>query len=468
MSNRFSIKSLLQEDWKRLLLILVVITLFQPYYYFLVVLARSSVMVKQGIVNDAALAELQWFYYWSTPLYVILIPPAYIFRRRKAAVEAITVILMVLFFSLTVWSIHYIGLNSTSLTVILSAALVATPVLIPGWKSIVALTTTLFVYVAVTTAEYKGIIPMAPVLGGYVPPSFKNPVALFIYSGIVLALTTTAFSLSYWMVSLARRRQEERDRAYRALKIEKDRVDHELQEARRIQAYLLPKTAPDVKGIELSGTCVISLEVGGDYYDYFSPNSTKLALLVADVTGKGVPAAMVMSMVKIAIHSQPALHVNPARILTQINRLLCTTGQKVPVTLFYGVLDLLNGSFCYSNAGQPFPYILPHEGYGSCLPLQLGAFPLGIDIDTEYMEQQTSIKQRDALVMYSDGIVEAKDNMGKLYGFERLEEILSSNRNLPPDALNMAVLDSVKSFSSIWPPHDDATILAVRFTGEAG
>jgi hypothetical protein len=199
------------------------------------VAAINDILYVQTKANqfDAALAELQWFYYWSTPLYVILIPPVYIFRRRKAAVEALTAILMVLFFSLTVWSIHYIGLNSTSLTVILSAALVATPVLIPGWKSLVALVTTLMVYVGVTIAEYKGIVPMAPVLGGYVPPSFRNPVALFIYSGIVLALTTTAFSLSYWMVSLARRRQEERDRAYTALKIEKDRVDRELLRTRR-------------------------------------------------------------------------------------------------------------------------------------------------------------------------------------------------------------------------------------------
>ena len=226
-----------------------------------------------------------------------------------------------------------------------------------------------------------------------------------------------------------------------------------------IQRGLLPREIPQVPGFTIAGTWQPARTVGGDYYDVFKLSETEMALIVADVSGKGMPAALLMSNLQATAKAYAASESSPKELCGKVNRAVCnsiTTGKFI--TFFYAVLDSAARRLTYCNAGHNPPMIVRHDG--SCLKLDTGGTVLGVFADWIYEEAGIDLLHGDRLVMFTDGITEAADSNGEEFGDERLLAILRKNPSLLATELRDAIMQSVTQFC-----HedfaDDATLLSV-------
>lgn len=238
------------------------------------------------------------------------------------------------------------------------------------------------------------------------------------------------------------------------------RMQHEMQVALDIQTNLLPAAAPDVPGYDIAGLTIAAQVVGGDHFDYIAMDDGRWALCVGDVVGKGLPAALVMANLQATLRAQALMTPSVKACLEGANRLMYhSTNRRTFVTLIYGVLDPVAHRFTYGNAGHNPPYRCTADGVAM---LSRGDFALAGMRATTYAETILSLAPGDRLVLYSDGVVEARNTAGDLYGEERLERILRDHRNASSQALIDAVLADVRVFTGTAPQADDITLLAVR------
>ena len=245
--------------------------------------------------------------------------------------------------------------------------------------------------------------------------------------------------------------------------MEKARIGSELRIARQIQEEMLPKSVPVPEGLDVQGFLTPAKEVGGDLYDY-SVRDGKLYFSIGDVSGKGIPAAMVMSVVLNLLRNVSAREEDPARMMGELNRTACRNNESgMFVTLFLGVLDLSTGILRYCNAGHDHPVLVRDSAEE--LPA-LANVPVGVFDDVEYRAQETVLAPGTTLFLYTDGVTEAKDVSRQQYGRNRLFATLSACSR-KPDALVRAVEDSVRSFAGKAEQSDDITMLAVRYDGPA-
>jgi sigma-B regulation protein RsbU (phosphoserine phosphatase) len=227
--------------------------------------------------------------------------------------------------------------------------------------------------------------------------------------------------------------------------IAKERLENEVMLARDIQLSLLPPSPPDHPDIAIFGKMVSSFEVGGDYFDYFFIGDDRIALAIGDVSGKGIPAAMLMSSLQ-AVFKNLAIKdgLAPAELNNELNAYLINHANTEQfATFFYGVLDLRNSRFAFSNAGH-CPALLIKEGYAD--RLGQGGMLLGVGESPQYREGSVLIEPGDLLLLYTDGITEQKDADGREYGEERLIQFLLANKNLPIRELQSALFDDVMAF----------------------
>jgi phosphoserine phosphatase RsbU/P len=244
---------------------------------------------------------------------------------------------------------------------------------------------------------------------------------------------------------------------------ERQRLEQEIGIARDIQQALLPKNFRDYPHLAVSGINFPCLAVGGDYFDVFSLGDNRTAFLLADVSGKGLGAALCTNLLQGAL-SGMTLGTDPARVFNHVNRFLCDHAEIGRyATMFFGILDD-QGHLEYINAGHPSPFLI-RNGIAEDVFTE-GSYPVGLVPEAEYTTVCLKLEPGDTLVLFSDGVTEAMDPAEQLFGVPRLKEVLMGAGNQTPlDELQRKVLDAVENFAHGASQADDLTLLLVRYRG---
>jgi serine phosphatase RsbU (regulator of sigma subunit)/predicted ester cyclase len=241
---------------------------------------------------------------------------------------------------------------------------------------------------------------------------------------------------------------------------EREHIEQELQVARSIQQASLPKEVPQLEGWRITPIYQPAREVGGDFYDFHLLSEGRLGVVVGDATGKGVPAALVMSttcgMLRLAAQS----YASPGEMLQRVNEALFPSiPANMFVTCLYGVLDPKSGRFTYANAGHDLPYLW--HGGGDCEELRARGMPLGLMPGMSYEQRETILRTGEAAFFYSDGLVEAHDPEGEMFGFPRLQTLIAEHGE--DKSLEATLLEELYSFvGEGWEQEDDITLLTLR------
>jgi phosphoserine phosphatase RsbU/P len=241
---------------------------------------------------------------------------------------------------------------------------------------------------------------------------------------------------------------------------ERQRLEQEIGIAREIQQALLPKNFRDYPHLAVSGINFPCLAVGGDYFDVFSLGDTRTAFLLADVSGKGLGAALCTNLLQGAL-SGMTLGTDPARVFNHVNRFLCDHSEIGRyATMFFGILDE-QGNLEYINAGHPSPFLLRGEVAQDIF--NEGSYPVGLVPEAEYTSVCMKLEPGDTLVLFSDGVTEAMDPTEQLFGVHRLRDVLHGHSKTSLEELQQAVLQSVENFARGASQADDLTLLLVRY-----
>ena len=245
---------------------------------------------------------------------------------------------------------------------------------------------------------------------------------------------------------------------------QRQRLEQELSIARDIQQALLPRGFRDFPHLTVSGINLPCLSVGGDYFDVFPMSDDRTAFLIADVSGKGLGAALLTTMLQGAL-SGMTMGADPARVFNHINNFLCEHAEVGRyATMFFGALSR-DGELQYINAGHPSPLLL--RGGELAEPFTEGSTPVGLVAGVDYKAACVKLEAGDTLVLFSDGVTEAADSSEELFGVPRLREALAGRHDAPLDHLQKAVFDSVESFTRGASQADDITLLLVRYRAAA-
>ena len=239
------------------------------------------------------------------------------------------------------------------------------------------------------------------------------------------------------------------------------RAAHELEIAMQVQARLFPQRLPPMRTLEYAGGCVQTRRVGGDYYDFLDLGQDRLGLVIGDIAGKGMPAALLMANLQANLRSQCAIAVDqPERFLQTVNRLFFeSTADNAYATFFYSEFDDRGGRLRYANCGHLPALVLRRTG--EVERLEATASVLGLFSTWECRTAELGLSAGDLLAIYTDGITEAFDAHDNEFGEGRLVEALRTHRDLPPDDLVAAIYDGVRRFSP-QEQSDDMTVIVAR------
>jgi sigma-B regulation protein RsbU (phosphoserine phosphatase) len=237
------------------------------------------------------------------------------------------------------------------------------------------------------------------------------------------------------------------------------RQAREQEEARLIQRALLPSAMPDIKGCTIAARWTPASGIGGDCYDLLRFSDTRVALTIADVVGKGLPAALLMSNLQAAVRAFGTGQVLPQDLCASVNRLLCRNiASGKFVTFCYAVVDTVAHSIGYANAGHFPPVLMRRSGVADRLtPTGL---VLGISPDWDYSSGQLGVSRGDRLVLFTDGITEALSPDGDEFGDDRLVDLIRAHRTESADDLATALADALAAFTG-GAAQDDATLIVV-------
>ena len=240
----------------------------------------------------------------------------------------------------------------------------------------------------------------------------------------------------------------------------RERVEQDLRVARNIQQASLPKEVPDLEGWQITPFYQPAKEVGGDFYDFFELEDGRLGLIVGDATGKGVPAALVMASARSMLHAvAQASDYSPGEVLRMTNDPLVTDiPPNMFVTCFYAILDPKSGRFTYANAGHDVPYLQRSD---DAEELRARGMPLGLMPGMSYEEKEVTLQPGDNALFYSDGLVEAHDPKGEMFGFPRLRALVAEHDE--ERSLGEFLLEELYSFvGEGWEQEDDITLLTLK------
>ena len=240
---------------------------------------------------------------------------------------------------------------------------------------------------------------------------------------------------------------------------ERERIEQELRVARRIQQASLPKEVPTLVGWEIAPFYRPAREVGGDFYDFHLLSEGRLGLVVGDATGKGVPAALVMSTTLGMLRLAAQNYSSPGEILQRVNEALFPyIPPNMFVTCFYAILEPENSSLRYANAGHDLPYLWYG---GGCEELRARGMPLGLMPGMGYEEGEASLREDHGVLFYSDGLVEAHGPKGEMFGFPRLRALVA--KHAEEGSLVDFLMDELHSFvGEGWEQEDDITLLTLE------
>lgn len=247
---------------------------------------------------------------------------------------------------------------------------------------------------------------------------------------------------------------------------ERQRISTELDVATRIQADMLPcifPAFPEHSEFDIFASMNPAKEVGGDFYDFFMVDETHLALVIADVSGKGVPAALFMVIGKTLIKDHTKPNVDLGDVFSEVNDLLCESNSEgLFITAFEGVLNLVTGEFRFVNAGHEMPFIAKSGGPYEAYKLHAGFVLAGME-NMKYQSGSIQLSPGDKIFQYTDGVTEATNAAQELYGMQRLSDILVKNTNKKPAELLPAVKADIDAFVGEAPQFDDITMLCVEY-----
>jgi serine phosphatase RsbU (regulator of sigma subunit) len=249
--------------------------------------------------------------------------------------------------------------------------------------------------------------------------------------------------------------------SYDQLSLMRQSTEQELMLARSIQRASLPEEVPQLEGWQIAPYYQPAREVGGDFYDFHLLSEGRVGLVVGDATGKGVPAALVMSTTcgMLQLAAQGSDSSSPGEVLKRVNEALTV---RIPanmfVTCFYAILDPRSASLSYANAGHDLPYL---QRRGEAEELRARGMPLGLMPGMGYEEKQTILEAGEAALFYSDGLVEAHDSKGEMFGFPRLRELVAQHGE--ERTLGNLLLEELYSFvGEGWEQEDDITLLTLK------
>jgi serine phosphatase RsbU (regulator of sigma subunit)/ketosteroid isomerase-like protein len=241
---------------------------------------------------------------------------------------------------------------------------------------------------------------------------------------------------------------------------ERERIEQDLRVARRIQQASLPKEVPKLEGWQFAPYYQPAREVGGDFYDFFELGEGRVGVVVGDATGKGVPAALVMASARSMLRAVAQASNSPGDVLRRINDALVTDiPPNMFVTCFYAILDPKSGTLSYANAGHDLPYLW--HGGGDVEQLRARGMPLGLMPGMRYEEKEVVLDAGEGALFYSDGLVEAHNPQGEMFGFPRLRALVAEHGE--ERSLGDFLLEELYSFTGEgWEQEDDITLLTLR------
>ncbi|HJQ38569.1 MAG TPA: PP2C family protein-serine/threonine phosphatase [Thermoanaerobaculia bacterium] len=245
--------------------------------------------------------------------------------------------------------------------------------------------------------------------------------------------------------------------------VERERVKAEIDAANRIQAALLPQGSPDLAGASVASHYRAATEIGGDYFDFLRLPSGEVGIAFGDVAGHGLTSGIVMAMAKSALLVQVGNDPSPRVVLEVLNDIVMKTAPKrMMMTFFFGVLDSRSQTLRFSSAGHLDPYVY-RKSSGALQALSSWGFPLGVRRREVFREHKVSFEPGDRIILYSDGLIEAIDDDGDPFGFERFEKTILASGSLSADEIKKNVLAAIRKFTRNRPPEDDQTLVVVAF-----
>ncbi len=242
--------------------------------------------------------------------------------------------------------------------------------------------------------------------------------------------------------------------------IEKGRMERELQMAREAQASLLPRQTPQLPGWEFAAFWRPARQVAGDFYDFIP--GERLGLVIADVSDKGMPAALFMALVRSIVRASVAQALAPAQAISQANRLICADSMNnMFVSLFYAQLDPMSGELVYVNAGHNPPLLL-RAGSAELIELTRTGMVMGVFDTVRYDQRSVQLDSGDLLLLYTDGVTDALDEQGQAFGIERVRRLIVQHRNATAAELSSALDRAVTEFTGAAAHFDDITVLVAK------
>ncbi len=245
-------------------------------------------------------------------------------------------------------------------------------------------------------------------------------------------------------------------------KLERERMDREFQLAREIQQTFLPSYMPKLDGYEVQAEWRTARTVGGDFYDIFRVDDKKFALVIADVSDHGLPAALYMTVTRTLVRANARTTASPGALLEQVNNLLVADAQNgMFVTAVFALADLETGQITYANAGHNQPLLLHHET-GAAEKLHKGGMAMAVLEDNKYVDNTITLQPGDTLLLYTDGVTEQFSPEGEMFGEERLIEMVEENLGESVQELHDSLNKAIFDFREGEPASDDVTMLSIR------
>ena len=249
---------------------------------------------------------------------------------------------------------------------------------------------------------------------------------------------------------------------------EKKRLDHDLEIARDIQRILLPSEAPAINGFQISGINVPARQVSGDYFDYIHVDQERLGVAIADVSGKGVPASLIMAICRSVLRAEAARNPSPADVLRKVNRQLYPDiKEDMFISMAYLVLDHQHDSVTLARAGHDAPLWYQRQSQ-TVKPVKSPGMVVGIDsgsvFDRLTVDFAVPLERNDCLVLYTDGVTETLNSEGDEYGVDRMMQSVRASANDGAQAIVKRIIEDVREFTGSVPQNDDITVIAIRKT----
>ncbi len=249
------------------------------------------------------------------------------------------------------------------------------------------------------------------------------------------------------------------ERSYRTER-EKEALERDLKIARDVQQQLLPRGAPSFEGLELAGICIPAVGIGGDYFDFLPRDDRRIGLVIADVSGKGIPAALLMAGLQASLRSLGLSTDDPAKLNAGLNNMMfAQSSSSRYATLFQAVYDARTRRLVYSNAGHHPALVLRGS---ERIELGGGGFPIGMFEDARYERSECDLRPGDLIALYTDGVVELTNRRGEEFGVERLARALSDGADAGPQELLDRALAALGSWSDGGEGRDDITLVLGR------